>query len=1297
MSAAKKSSLFLLCLSLAVAGLLGVFAIIDASSANASQGKIHPITSNTTLTIGITPTQLQATLPPNEQVIQTLWITNTGGSPITFTIHEMTNYERQAEFKLEPTVLPVIDPELKDQGSAQGRALAIIFLRESPDLTPAYQMIDKDLRAQYVYNRLLETASHSQELFNWLESEGTEPHRFLAANAIAATLDNAQLTSLAINPLVRQISPIHQRYVLAAEPTPLLLPQQPADPSLQPDTVEWNIAKIRADEAWSAFGVRGDGAVVGIVDTGVQYDHPALVNSYRGNLGDNSFDHNYSWFDFVNGYLEPYDDNGHGSMGAGIVSGDDGGTNQIGVAPGADWIAVKACSGGGSCDDADLLDALDWMIAPTDVSGNNADPAKKPDIVLGMWGGGSCDTYFLPSIQALRAAGIMPVFGIGGGGPNCYTVGSPGDLPEVLASGSTDQNDLVASFSPRGPSCWGGIKPDVVSPGVNIRTSNNNSGYWTLSGNSPATAHLAGALAMILSANPTLSMEEATEILFSTALCIYSNQCGGDPCPGANNVYGHGRIDVYEAVNAALSNLPSTELPWLSEVPISGTLQAGENAAVIVAFDSSGLDPGIYTGMLGIQSGDLGEDFTFVPVTMDVTYQEQPNMVIDPLSFSATLPISGMQTDTLTISNDGDDILIFSLDEISSTQRLAPSPVDGTTFLPNLFSTGEPSHSSVVEEAVRMQLIFMGQSRLIVYLRGHADLLAAYNIMDRTARVQYVYDQLRGTAAQSDDLYNWLLSQGAQPRRLLATNAIAATLDSAQLEVVLGFPQVARVGINGHAEILQDETANENWLVSQSSLPDAAEWNIAKIRADETWSTFGITGQGAVVGIIDTGVMYTHPALITQYRGNQGGGNFDHNYNWYDLINGEFAPYDDNNHGTFGIGITVGDGGEDNQIGVAPGAKWVAVKGIDQYGGTSFEILQAAFDWMLAPTDLNGNGANPAMAPQVVLNLWSIVGCNHTFDNMLVVMRAANILPIFAPGGGGPECSTMGSPAADPNAFSAGATDSDDVIGPFSERGPSCYDGSIKPDVTAPGVNVRSSIANGSYQIWSGTSVSTAHLAGAAALLFSANQNFILNDLEQTLFDTAVCREPFICGGGPCPNPNNTYGYGRIDVFEAVSATLGTIDIPWLIAGPLEAELQPGEIFTTSVIFNAGEMLPGPYHAGIAIDSNDPDSPHVTLPVTLTVTAACEPIADLSVSYTPDKPVVGGVITFTASATGSLPINFTWDFGDGFYALGSPVTHAYTNPGMQVVKLAADNGCGEPVAVEVDLLVRQRFWLPLVR
>ena len=1303
MGAAKKSGLILLCLSLAVLSLLSIFSIITGSSARASQAEVPQPVMNFQPAIVISPTMLEAMQAPDELVTQTLWITNTGDSPLTYTIYEMSASVRLAGFTLQPVSTPKIDPEAQSQVGAQNVAQVIIYLRELPDLSPAYSIPDKTARAQYVYNRLLETASHSQELFDWLESQTTQPQRLLTANAIAARINASQFVSVSANPQVMRIEANHPYQIIPAISTPVFPALPSSNVTTQPETVEWNILKIRADQAWSTFNITGTGAVVGVVDTGVSYLHPALVNSYRGNLGGDVFDHNYNWYDFVNGQPVPYDDGGHGSMLTGIVSGDDHAGNQIGIAPGAVWIAVKACSGGFSCTDIDLHSALEWMLAPTDLFYGNPDPTKSPDVVLNGWGYGGCDNDFQFDLVVLRAAGILPIFAPGGGGPACASIGSPAALPEALSAGATDGNDHITSFSARGPaSCNPSeVKPDLSAPGANIRSSLNNGDYATWDGTSLSAAHTAGAAALVISADSALGPDGVEDILYTTTVCLNDSSCTGGPCPLPNNVYGHGRIDAFEAVSATVSTPPAYDLPWLSETPIRGTLAAGEGVAIQVSFDATGLGTGVYTGALGIASTDPISPFISVPVTLNVIEPPiGPVIGFDPSYFSATLPISGTQADILTIRNDGDATLTFTLYEVTTSQRLLSPPLEIALPGQGIAFSEAPVQ---VDGAVRNQLDLEGKARLILTLRGQPGLSAAYAILDRGTRGQYVYDRLLELATRSDELYDWLEAQGAHPRRLLTANAIAATLDRTQLESVLGFPQVKRVGINGNGTIVQNFPDTGRSLQPLINRTSSIEWNIAKIRADEVWSTFNIRGQGAVVGILDTGVMYNHPALISQYRGNLGGGIFDHNYNWFDFFDHQPIPYDDNGHGTFGAGIVVGDDGLGNEIGVAPGGQWIAYKALDN-GGGSAESLHAGLEWMLAPTDLLGLNPNPKLAPQVVLNMWRWNSCDYSFEQDLVALRAANILPVFAAGGEGPECGLVAYPGASPDALSAGATDNFDVISGFSAKGPSCVDGGIKPDLAAPGVNIRSSTYDGGYQSeWSGTSFSTAHLAGAAALLFSADSLININELEQTLFDTAVCHDDALyCGGDACPGANNAYGYGRIDVFEAVSQTMSThppYDIPWLIAGPVVSVLQPGGSMNIPVSFDASNVQIGVYHAGLGIESNDPQALFTILPVTLTVFAPCQGIGDLSTDHTPFTPTVGELVTFSANAGGTPPITYTWGFDDGSSAVGEIVTHVFDSLGMHVVTLVVENTCDlvtDEINVPVEAVIK-RFLLPLVQ
>ena len=170
------------------------------------------------------------------------------------------------------------------------------------------------------------------------------------------------------------------------------------------------------------------------------------------------------------------------------------------------------------------------------------------------WGSGPGDSFYRTVVQNWRAAGIFPAFSNGNSGPGCGTSGSPGDYPESFASGATDINDNLASFSSRGPSVFGGlVKPDIATPGVNIRSSVANGGYASFSGTSMASPHTAGLVALIWSAFPTLVRDIAnTERKLRPATLILNGVqgCGGNgPRTHPNNEFGAGRGDAFRAIN----------------------------------------------------------------------------------------------------------------------------------------------------------------------------------------------------------------------------------------------------------------------------------------------------------------------------------------------------------------------------------------------------------------------------------------------------------------------------------------------------------------------------------------------------------------------------------------------------------------------------------------------------------------------------------------------------------------------------------------------------------------------------
>ncbi len=442
-----------------------------------------------------------------------------------------------------------IDPYILEEmaRSPEGTATFLLRFRERADLAPAEEIRDWTLRGQFVYETLKETAERSQAAVRaWLEARGIAYRPLVIDNSLIVTAGRPVLEALAAFPEVARIEG-NRIYTV----TPFEAGPSPED-APGPQAIPWNISQIGADLVWNDFGVKGQGVVVAGMTTGAEYTHDALLINYKCGSGP----HDDCWYDpagYCPGY--PCDGNGHGTHTLGTVVGDDdpGLTWNAGVAPDAQWIYCRPCSDTGSCSTADLQACANWFLAP------NGDPANRPNVILAAWGGAGCNDWFRSDVQAWRAAGILAAFAPGAGGPSCATAGSPGDYPESFSTGATDPSDTVTTFSSRGPSCWGEIKPEVVAPGVEICSAIPGNG-WSCgySGTSMSAAHTAGLAALLFSADPGLIGDPAAveQIITGTAVCRTDPTCGGAPCPDANNVYGWGRIDAYAAVSQTLPQQP---------------------------------------------------------------------------------------------------------------------------------------------------------------------------------------------------------------------------------------------------------------------------------------------------------------------------------------------------------------------------------------------------------------------------------------------------------------------------------------------------------------------------------------------------------------------------------------------------------------------------------------------------------------------------------------------------------------------------------------------------------------------
>ncbi|RHY39759.1 hypothetical protein DYB30_008929 [Aphanomyces astaci] len=307
-------------------------------------------------------------------------------------------------------------------------------------------------------------------------------------------------------------------------------------------------------------------------------------------------------------------------------------------------------------------------------------------------------------------------------------------------------------------------------------------------------------------------------------------------------------------------------------------------------------------------------------------------------------------------------------------------------------------------------------------------------------------------------------------------------------------------------------------------------WGIEKIQAPKLWAK-GIKGDGIVVGIIATGVRHTHEALRSNWR---------KEYGWFDPYDNTELPHDYNGHGTGVMSIMVGKEG----IGVAPNAQWIACKGLAP--GYKNRLVVKCAQFLLCPHDRNGNNADCSKAPHVINNSFAKYELEFWMEDTIAAWRAAGIIPVFANGNDGAKgCAYSGYPAASPQVIAVGATDRNDRLGDFSSLGPSVRN-NTKPDISAPGVDIRSAsnVSDVDYVTKSGTSFAAPHVSGAIALYLSANKGASYNEVYTALannVDTDTLTLPNNICGEKIPNalyPNNIYGYGRLNIFNAVTATL---------------------------------------------------------------------------------------------------------------------------------------------------------------
>jgi subtilisin family serine protease len=319
---------------------------------------------------------------------------------------------------------------------------------------------------------------------------------------------------------------------------------------------------------------------------------------------------------------------------------------------------------------------------------------------------------------------------------------------------------------------------------------------------------------------------------------------------------------------------------------------------------------------------------------------------------------------------------------------------------------------------------------------------------------------------------------------------------------------------------------------------------IVSVGARRVWDELGIRGEGALIGSLDTGVDGNHPALSNRWRGTHA----PWNECWLDVLgSGTTFPVDNGSHGTHTTGTMTGIAPNDT-IGVAPAAEWIATNAIDQGAGGGFD--NDILNCLQFFTDPDGDPGTTDDVPDVVQNSWGVhegftgyVDCDSRWWNAIDACEAAGVALCWSAGNEGSSSQTLRSPADRAttlyNCFSVGATQ---YYSPFNiwssssrgPAGPNCgpQEYRMKPEISAPGVDIYSSVPGGGYQGgWNGTSMAGPHVAGVMALMRSANPNVDVITLKQVLMTTAVDLGQ--------SGEDTAYGHGFLDAYEAVLAVMG--------------------------------------------------------------------------------------------------------------------------------------------------------------
>eukprot|EP01080_Neovahlkampfia_damariscottae_P003879 gene3879-7093_t len=431
------------------------------------------------------------------------------------------NYEVTNELKKQPNVniLVLLKEELNYEKFNQGK-----------------QNIDIDVKAQMIVDELMNISERSQKkLTKFLNFKKLAFKTYWVSNSVSIeNVDKKTIDALSENENISEIlldkfigeDPLEKSVVLNETLT-------------NDKIIEPNMLWVKAEKAWKQ-GHKGKGIVIGLSDSGIRYQHPGVVHSYRGKKKE-SFDHNYNWFDPLFRSKVPIDTRDHGTHCTGSATGGRKTNRKIGVAPHAKWIHCHRTS------TSSVHKCLQWLLAPTDLEDKNAQVKLRPHISSHSYGCTNCGLE--RGINALLNAGVHVVNAAGNSGPRCNTISEIAKFKHQLTIGALEKGkDSVARFSSLGP-VPGQTKPELAAPGANIVSASGRSdSYVSKSGTSMACPTVAGAIAVLWEAVPELSrkIEETNAVLFKTSKGQSFNICGTNGSPNA--AVGYGTIDVEKMI-----------------------------------------------------------------------------------------------------------------------------------------------------------------------------------------------------------------------------------------------------------------------------------------------------------------------------------------------------------------------------------------------------------------------------------------------------------------------------------------------------------------------------------------------------------------------------------------------------------------------------------------------------------------------------------------------------------------------------------------------------------------------------